>query len=398
MSFAMSQGARIYWRLDGRADRPVIVLVNSLGTELAMWDPVVPLLQDAYRVLRLDTRGHGASDTTPGDYSLALLGSDVLAVMDAAGVAKAALCGLSLGGMIGQWLALNHADRLTHLVLCNTSPGMPAAPWAERARLVREKGMAGIVDLVMERFFSPRFRASGSPLFDATRAAFLRLDPEGYAACCAAIRDMDIADKIGAIRLPTLVINGREDAATPPSGHGDVIAHAIPGARSVMLEAGHISALETPRAFAAALRGFLAGRHDAALGAARGVLFEAGLVNRRRVLGDAWVDKSLASRNAFNGEFQELITRFAWNEIWGRAGLDDRTRRLLVLAITIALGRWEEFRLHVRAGVEQSGFSVEDLKEVIMQSAIYAGVPAANTAFHHADDLLRALKRGPYQE
>ncbi len=129
------------------------------------------------------------------------------------------------------------------------------------------------------------------------------------------------------------------------------------------------------------------------LKAARDALFENGVAQRKRVLGAPWVEKSLVNRNTFNGEWQELITRFAWGEIWSRPGLDDKTRRFLVLAITIALGRWEEFKLHVRAGLEQDGFSVDELKEVIMQSAIYAGVPAANTAFHEAEALLRAAGR-----
>ena len=127
------------------------------------------------------------------------------------------------------------------------------------------------------------------------------------------------------------------------------------------------------------------------LKAARDALFENGVAQRKRVLGAPWVERSLANRNAFTGEWQELITRFAWGEIWSRPGLDDKTRRFLVLAITIALGRWEEFKLHVRAGIEQDGFSTEELKEVIMQAAIYAGVPAANTAFHEAEELLRGL-------
>jgi 3-oxoadipate enol-lactonase/4-carboxymuconolactone decarboxylase len=129
----------------------------------------------------------------------------------------------------------------------------------------------------------------------------------------------------------------------------------------------------------------------ARLRAARDALFDNGVEQRKRVLGAAWVERSLANRNAFTGEWQELITRFAWGEVWSRPGLDDKTRRFLVLAITIALGRWEEFKLHVRAGIEQNGFSVEELKEVIMQSAIYAGVPAANTAFHEAEALLRTM-------
>jgi 3-oxoadipate enol-lactonase/4-carboxymuconolactone decarboxylase len=120
-------------------------------------------------------------------------------------------------------------------------------------------------------------------------------------------------------------------------------------------------------------------------------LFEAGLTARRKVLGDAWVDRSLANRTAFNADFQAMITRYAWNEIWGRPGLDHRTRRLLVIAITAALGRWQEFRLHVRAGLEQGGFTQDELKEVLMQAAIYAGVPAANTAFAEAASVISEL-------
>jgi len=131
------------------------------------------------------------------------------------------------------------------------------------------------------------------------------------------------------------------------------------------------------------------------LKAARDALFDNGVEQRKRVLGVPWVEKSLGNRNAFNGEWQEFITRYAWGEVWSRPGLDDKTRRFLVLAITIALGRWEEFKLHVRAGIEQDGFTVDELKEVLMQSAIYAGVPAANTAFHEAEALLRAAGKLP---
>ncbi len=125
--------------------------------------------------------------------------------------------------------------------------------------------------------------------------------------------------------------------------------------------------------------------------AQRKAWFEEGLTLRRKVLGEAWVEKSLARRNAFNSDFQDLITRYAWGDIWTRPGLDHKTRRLLVLSTTIALGRWEEFRLHVRAGIAEDGFSIEELKEVILQSAVYAGVPAGNTAMHHAEDELKAL-------
>ncbi len=146
--------------------------------------------------------------------------------------------------------------------------------------------------------------------------------------------------------------------------------------------------IEAPGALAATLRRFLQPCQDVAAAAAAEALFEAGLANRRRVLGDAWVEKSLANRTDFNADFQAMITRIAWQEIWGRPGLDDRTRRLLVLAMTASLGRWEEFALHVRAALRQGGFTQDELKETLMQIALYAGVPAANTAFAEAGKII----------
>jgi 3-oxoadipate enol-lactonase/4-carboxymuconolactone decarboxylase len=391
MPFAQAGDARLFFRLDGHVHAPVLVLVSSLGTTHRMWDTAAPLLLDRFRLLRLDTRGHGASDAPPGDYTLAQLGEDVLAVMDAAGVGSAAYAGVSLGGMIGQWLALNHPERFSAFVLASTSSDVPRDPWAERIATVRRGGMAALVDTVMGRFFA---LASGDPVVEATRAAFLQLNPEGYVGCCAAIRDMELGERIAAIAASVLVVNGAEDQSTPPAEHGEIVARRIPGAESVTLATGHLSPLEDPRGFAAAVTAFLLRRLGrSALDPARSAIFEAGLAQRRKGLGDAWVDRSLARRNPFNTEFQDLITRHAWGEVWTRPGLDHRTRRLLVLAMTIGMGRWEEFKLHVRAGLEQDGFTVEDLKEVIHQAAVYCGVPAGNTAMNEATEILREIGR-----
>jgi 3-oxoadipate enol-lactonase/4-carboxymuconolactone decarboxylase len=184
---------------------------------------------------------------------------------------------------------------------------------------------------------------------------------------------------------------------------------ALPNARHVSLDAAHLACLEAPQAFASAVRQFLQPMspddavpassaapsdqtHVQHMAEAASTLYEAGLRVRRQVLGDAWVDRALASRTDFNRDFQAMITRCAWQEIWSRPGLDHRTRRLLVLATTIALGRWEEFRLHVRAGLVQGGFTEEELREVLMQSAVYAGVPAANTAFAQAAEVMGELR------
>ncbi len=391
MAFVMQDKVRLYWRADGDEGKPPLLLLNSLGTDHAMWDGVMPLLTRDFRVLRMDTRGHGASDAPKGDYTLSMLAQDALAVLDAAGVARAHVCGLSMGGMTALELAIEHPERVEKIVGANTSAQMSPDLMRERAALVRQKGMQAVIDAVLGRFFTQGFLDRKPPLLGSTRATALATDPEGYAACCMAIAGMKIKDKLARVKAPLLVINGAQDVSTPPAEHGERIATAVAGATSVMLDAAHLSAVEQPEAFGGAVLAFLAGaKGDEDLSTARETLFEAGLVMRRAVLGDEWVDKSLASRNALTGEFQNFITRIAWGEIWTRPGLDQRTRRLLVLAITASLSRWEEFCLHLRAGVEQGSLTLEDVKEALMQIAIYAGVPAANTGMHHAQTILKA--------
>jgi 3-oxoadipate enol-lactonase/4-carboxymuconolactone decarboxylase len=188
---------------------------------------------------------------------------------------------------------------------------------------------------------------------------------------------MDQHPLLGRIGVPTLVIGGTLDAATPWEGHGDLLTASIPGARAVVLEAAHLSNVELPSAFANALFDFLLPKSDDRLAA--------GFAMRRAILGDAHVDRSIANATDLTRDFQDLITRYAWGTIWTRPGLDPTVRRLLVLAMTASLGRWEEFRLHLRSGLA-AGLELPDLEEVLLQVAIYAGVPAVNTAFQIASE------------
>jgi len=371
--------ASCYYRLDGADDRPVVVLSHSLGLDHGMWDPQAADLLPHVRVLRYDTRGHGASSAPAGDYSIAALGRDVLALADACAVPRFAFCGLSLGGMIGQWLAVHAPERLTHVVLANTSARLSDPQQMEtRRRAVLERGMSAIEDLVMGRFFSPAVLASQSPVVATARRTLLSTNPTGYAGCCAAIRDMDHTGLLSRIRVPTLVISGDLDVGMPWADHAAVLASGIAGARAVRLPAAHISNIERPRTFTAVLLDFLLPAREGR---------DAGLTVRRAVLGDAYVDRAIAGTTDFTRDFQELITRFAWGAIWTRPGLDRRTRRLLVLTATAALGRLEEFRLHVRTGLAHE-LEPCDLEEVLLQVAVYAGVPAANAAFHAASEVL----------
>ncbi len=390
MAFTVRDGVRLHWRLEGAAERPVLVLLNSIGTDVGLWDRTVPLLLPAFRLLRIDTRGAGGSDAPEGDYDLAMLAADVAAIMDDAGVRQAAVAGVSLGGMIAMQLVLDHPARVSALVLICTSATMDPAAWATRIDMVRRQGTAAIADMAVGRFLSPGFAAQHPEVADSLRDGIARQADAGYAGAGAAIRDMALIDRIGTIAVPTLVVTAMLDVSTPYAGHGEHLVATIPKATHIGVDGAHLPPIEAPGALATALRRFLLS--DATVEAAADTLFEAGLLNRRRVLGDEWVERSLAKRTPLTGDFQAMITRIAWGEIWGRPGLDDRTRRLIVLAITCALGRWEEFALHVRAGLTQGGFTRDDLKEALMQTAIYAGVPAANTGFAEAQKIIDMLE------
>jgi len=390
MPFAASGDARIYWKLEGAEDRPALVLLNSIGTDMSLWDAAMPALLASFRTLRIDTRGHGASDAPDGDYTLPMLADDVAAVMDAAGIESAAIAGVSLGGMIAMELALSHPERVSAIALICTSATMDKGVWRDRIVQVRAGGTAAIADAALQRFLSPAFAAGQPAIAASLRRNLIAQAGQGYAGAGAAIRDMELIGRLGGISCPVLVVTGARDVSTPLAGHGENLLAAMPGAQHAHLDCAHLAPVEAPAALAGALRAFLAPGADTADAAE--ALFEAGLKNRRRVLGDAWVDRSLANRTPFNAEFQAMITRIAWQEIWSRPGLDDRTRRLLVLAITASLGRWEEFRLHVRAGLTRGGFTQDDLKEVLMQTAIYAGVPAGNTAFAEAAAVMKEIE------
>jgi 3-oxoadipate enol-lactonase/4-carboxymuconolactone decarboxylase len=378
LPFVTVDKTRIFYRLEGRTGLPVLVLSHSLGCDHGMWAPQMPDLLEHFQVLRYDTRGHGASATPQSDYSLEHLGRDALELADALKITRFAFCGLSMGGAVGQWLAIHAPERLTSLVLANTSSRF-ASPeiWETRMRAVREGGMQAIVEGVMQRFFSPEMLAQAGPYLQSVRSVFLGTDPAGYVSCCAALRDVELTAALGKIHVPTLVIGGDSDPSTPWVEHGAVLAWHIAGAKAILLPAAHLSNLGRPRSFTSALLDFL-------LPTTGGEPAEVGLRVRREVLGDEYVDQAIAT-NDFTREFQSLITRYAWGTIWSRPGLDYRTRRLLVLAITAAMGRWEEFRLHVRAALNH-GLEDCDLKEVLLQVAIYAGVPAANTGFHIASE------------
>lgn len=388
MPFITANQTRIFYRLEGKDGLPVIVLSHSIGTDLGMWAPQVPDVTGYFQVLRYDTRGHGASDSPTGEYSIEQLGRDALALVDALKISKFAFCGLSMGGAIGQWLVLHAPERVTQLILANTSPrfGTPEH-WNSRIQTVRQGGMAAILEMALKRFFSPEFLARSEPEVSSIRSVLLGTNSQGYTGCCAALRDFDSTTELGKIKTPTLVITGDNDISTPLTGNADALLRNITGARLVRLPSAHLSNLEAPKSFTAELLGFLQPTPTSVED-----ILEIGLDVRRKVLGDAHVDRAIAGKTAFTEDFQALITKYAWGTIWSRPGLDYRTRRLLALVVMAALGRWEEFRLHVSAGLVH-GLELCDIKESLLQTALYAGAPAANTAFHIAQEEIVRLSK-----
>jgi 3-oxoadipate enol-lactonase len=259
MQELMIDGIRFKVSVDGPQDAPALMLSNSLSSNLAMWEPQMPELTKRWRVVRYDHRGHGGTEAPPGPYSYARLAQDAVDILDALGIKRAHWCGLSMGGMTGMWLLTRHADRVERAVLANTSAYMGAADlWDGRIRTAREQGMAALADATLERWFTAGFREREPQTVAKVRQMILTTPVEGYVGCCGAIRDMDQRETIKAIDKPVLVIIGAHDPSTTPEA-GELIASSIPNARSVTLDAAHLSNLEQPEAFTKAVVEFLEG-------------------------------------------------------------------------------------------------------------------------------------------
>lgn len=252
--------------LDGDPGAPALVLSNSLGTTLEMWEPQVPALSQRYRVIRYDTRGHGGSPVTPGPYTFDDLGQDVLALLDALGVQKAAFCGISMGGHTGLWLGVHASDHLNGLAVCNSAARIGSAQaWAERAAMVRKagpEGMRALADSAPGRWFTPDFVQRHGSVVQRAQEWIASIAPEGYAACCEALGASDLRGELARIATPTLLLAGESDPVTTVAD-AQAMQAGIAGAELAVVPASHLSNLEAPQAFEAAVLDFLA-RHAAA--------------------------------------------------------------------------------------------------------------------------------------
>lgn len=370
--------------VDGPEDAPVVLMGSSLGTDRRMWRHASAVLARRYRVVRYEIRGHGATPTPEATSEVTLddLGADVVALMDELRIDRAHHVGLSIGGMLASWTAQHHPERVDRLVIaCSSSVTEDPGPWRERAATVREHGIGAVVDAVLANWFTEAF--DDAEAVADLRAAFLACDPEGYAQCCDAIATMDLRPGLGRIAAPTLVVAGAQDRATPVARSEETVAGIRAGGGEARLEivegAAHIAAVEEAGTVTGLVTEHLdAARTDVARGQA----------TRRAVLGDAHVDRARARQSALDTDFQDLITRYAWGDIWSRPGLDRRTRSAITLTVLAALGHEGEFAMHVRAAL-RNGLTVDEVREVLLQVGLYAGVPVSNRAFALASEVLR---------
>jgi 3-oxoadipate enol-lactonase/4-carboxymuconolactone decarboxylase len=366
----------------GPAAAPVLVLAASLGTDRRLWQPQLSSLVGRFRVVAVDRRGHGASAALGGDApaTVAELGADLVDLLDGLGVERAHVCGVSLGGMEAMWLAAHHPARVDRLVLACTAPALPPREaWHDRAAAVRASGTAPLVPTLLGRWFTPGFAERRPDVRDLVAAMLAATDPGAYAACCEAIGAMDLWAEAAALAAPTLVVAGAADPVVPPP-LAVQLQQAIAGAGlTVLAGAAHLPGLERPDAFTAAVLEHLLGTPA-----------ERGDRTRREVLGDGHVERARSASSPFTEPFQDFITRFAWGDVWTRPGLGRRERSVATLAALTALGRTEELALHVRAAL-RNGLTPDEVGEVLLHTAVYAGVPAANTAFAVARRVLEEM-------
>ncbi|MFC9842016.1 3-oxoadipate enol-lactonase [Streptomyces sp. NPDC060223] len=368
----LSHGKLPHHRAEGPLTAPPLLLGPSLGTSSALWDKVAPELSVTHRVIRWDLPGHGGSpaDLIGPGASMADLAALVLALADSLGIDRFAYAGVSLGGAVGLHLAVHHPERVSSLALvCSSAHFNGSKPWEERAAVVRREGLGALADAANSRWFTPGFTVP--ELVEDLRTA----DPGAYAACCDALAAFDLRDRLSVVGAPTLLIAGREDPATPPA-HLREIADAVPGATLTELPgASHLAPAERPEAVLAALRGHFDGYPSR------------GMEVRRQVLGDTHVDRAQARQTPFTARFQDFISRYAWGEIWTDPTLTRRERSMITLTALVAHGHYDEFAMHVRAA-RHNGLTPEEIGAVLLQTAVYCGVPAANSAFAVAQRVL----------
>ncbi|GAO12397.1 3-oxoadipate enol-lactonase/4-carboxymuconolactone decarboxylase [Streptomyces lydicamycinicus] len=390
-----------------------------------MWDRQIPELTRHWRVIRFDLPGHGGSPAHAAP-SVAELADRLIATLDALGVDRFGYAGCNIGGAIGTQLALTRPHQVTSLALVSTSPRYGTADaWRQRGVVIRTNGLDPIARTAPEHWFTQGFAGAQPAIVEWAVQMVRTTDPGCYIAACEALASYDVRSSLGRVGVPTLVVVGSEDQVTPTTDARSLVAGIPDASLALVPGTSHLVPVEQPAAVTELLiRHFSTAWHDkpgpggqTALGAAapkpqlapppppqappaaiesglaqpeqaRGATYEAGIKVRREVLGDAHVDRVEAATDDFTGDFHDFITRYAWGETWTRPGLDRRTRSIITLTALVARGHHDELVLHVRAAL-RNGLTPTEIKEVLLHTAIYCGVPAANSAFAVAQRVIR---------
>ncbi len=376
--------------------RPLLVLGPALGTSaIALWGEAGALLAGEFDVLAWDLPGHGGSPAATEPFTVGELAAGVLSrvdeVLSARGDAGGSfhIAGDSLGGAVALQLLLDQPERVrTATLLCTGAKILTAESWSERAELVRVSGTGPLVESAIGRWFGPGFADRRPDAVDGLLQALTDADPSSYVWACLALAGYDLRQRLAEIDRPVLAVAGTHDISTPAPTLQEVVDGVSNGRLVVLDGVGHLAPAEAP-ADVARLITQHAGSPDPDPQTTEGVR-AAGLAVRRAVLGAAYVDQATAGTTDFTRDFQDLITQFAWGTIWTRPGLDRRSRSMITITALVAGGHHEELALHIRAA-RTNGLTDEEIKETLLQSAIYCSVPAANTAFRVAQRVLAEL-------
>ena len=396
MQFAKIGTEIIRYRVSGDTRGPVIAFANSLGTDLTIWDAVIDRLPRGYAIVCYDKRGHGLSSMHDQPRSIRDHANDLLGLLDHVGAQHFFVCGVSVGGMIAQQLAVQAPQRVDGLILCNTGAKIGSDEiWNARIEAINRDGhLANAADGILERWFSTDFHATNAAEVAGYKRMLIQTPASGYTATCAAIRDTDLTEMTRTLSVPTLCVAGDQDKSTTPElvkSLADLIDDA---AYHEISPCGHIPSIEQPEMLAGLICEFLdrADTFSRSFTEPRQPLQDVGTGMRCKVLGHAHVERATQNISEFDRDFQSFITEGAWGRVWSGRHFSLRERSLVTIALLAGIGQDEELALHIRAA-QNTGASEDDIKEVLMHVAVYAGVPRANHAIKIAKGIFNE-KRG----
>ena len=382
MAFLATDAHLIGYQDSGETYLPALFMAHPLGMSRDVWDEVCDELHGHYRCVRWDLPGHGSSGAAAEGLSAEMLAQDVLTLADTLNIDSFHFIGTSIGGVIGQSLCQIAPERLQQVWLTNTGAviGTKEA-WAERADNVRRLGLAEMAEAIVLRWFSPSYVEQNPDVLQGWQVQLSRSDDESYAKLCEALAEVDNRGKLADYTASVSLIAGADDVSTPVTALESLKAEFTDASLSVFAGVGHVPSVEAPSLL---IKHLQANAARTAVGET-GISYEQGLVQRKRILGEAHVERASKNATTLDNPFQQFITRNAWGELWGDPSLTVQQRSMITTGILAALGRDGELGLHLRTA-KRLGINEDQLRQVLMHVAIYAGVPAANHAFSMAKD------------